>query len=505
MAFSRSLGSVAEASIFPAIHRSMKRTSLRSLLLAALLLVSAPAAQGTPSPDLRTTLRIRLLEQLTPQSAVIQAGPHGIAVTTQPGGQPLFHLGPGQSMEVTRRETRIVVEGAYGRHTAPDLFLEPLGPGDTTLRVAGTSRSYAGSLHLSVDSRGATLRFVNHVPLEDYVASVVASEYGLPDLEGSKAMAVIARTYGLKVIGSTDDSYDHVDHTASQVYRGSRAVTATARRAAEETRGEVLTHNGRLIEAVYSSSSGGHTANNEDVWNSNPHPYLRGRKDPWDRESKYHRWEFSVAESTLHGALTSALGREVTGVSVAARSADGRASSIEIQTAGGSSRTLQADEFRRIIRASLGESALRSTKFEVHRRRGNYQFEGGGFGHGVGLSQWGAHGMAKAGKSYRDILDFYYTDVRLERRATGSSPTPAAGLLASLEFSAPSGSGGDRLAGRAMPGTRTRASKPATAAVAERSVSTETSSHNAGSETGAAAWAPVRERAERSAGRRRGW
>jgi stage II sporulation protein D (peptidoglycan lytic transglycosylase) len=401
-------------------------------------------ASGSPGPSIRSTMRIRLMEQLTPQVATIQAGPQGLAVSDGTD-RTLFTVASNGTVTIRRARNQVSVESRFGNAVTNDIRFQPLGPEGMTVTVGTTTRKYSGSLWVSRDN--SVLQLVNHVALEEYVASVVASEYGLGDLEGSKAMAVIARTYGLKVINSADDSYDHVDHTASQVYKGRTAITAVALEAARSTAGEVLLHRGRLIEAVYFSSSGGHTANNEDVWQSTPHAYLRGQKDPWDRAAKHHQWTFSLDANDLHRALKNAVGLDLKSVQIGRRSADGRAAEIKLVPRRGKTRSVSADEFRRIIREAFGQISLKSTKFDLKRSGGDYVFDGGGFGHGVGLSQYGANAMAKAGKSYREILDFYYTDVQLERRSVqGAARTPSSLLAASASPT-------NRLAGRFMPGS----------------------------------------------------
>ena len=114
---------------------------------------------------------------------------------------------------------------------------------------------------------------------------------------------MLVRTYALKSRGKYGD-YDLVDHVGSQVYRGIESETPIARRAADETQGQVLTHRGDLIEAVYSSSSGGHTADNDAIWNGRPLPSLRGRQDPYDRGAPDHEWTTSVDRRELHRALS---------------------------------------------------------------------------------------------------------------------------------------------------------------------------------------------------------
>jgi stage II sporulation protein D len=262
------------------------------------------------------------------------------------------------------------------------------------------------------DSDG--LQLVNMVPLETYVAGVVASEYTLDDTEGMKAMAVVARTYALQGATASNGAYDHVDHVRSQVYRGVGSITAEARSAAEATRGEVLTHEGRIIQAVYSSSSGGHTANNEDVWDADEElPYLRGKRDPYDTASPHDDWQATVSRPALLRALSRHYGLEVNGFLLGDRSADGRVETVDLLGTNGSTRTVSSNDFRLAVNQSLSDVNLKSTLFDARRSGDQYVFEGQGFGHGVGLSQWGAHEMANRGFGYRDILSFYYTDVAL--------------------------------------------------------------------------------------------
>jgi stage II sporulation protein D len=443
----------------------MKSTSLSSILLIAAVFLT-PVASGSSGPALRNTVRIKLLETFSPREAAMTAGQYGIAVYQSGQSSPKFQIGPGATFRVVRRGNKIQLEAAAGRVNASEVRLEPLGPGEIQVEVKSERRSYVGSLWITAPGLESELEIVNHVPLEEYVASVVSSEYGLQDLEGSKAMAVVARTYGLRSLLDPSARYDHVDHTGSQVYKGTRAVTPLARKAANATAGEVLTHSGRLIEAVYSSSSGGHTANNEDVWQSSPHPYLRGKVDPWDSVSPNHRWEVTIESDKLHRTLENALGLKLKRVNVAERGADGRAIAIGLEPKRGRTRTIPADEFRRILRSSLGEKSLKSTRFDLDQKRGRYVFKGSGFGHGVGMSQYGAHGMALAGKSYTDIVHFYYSGVRLERRQIEGSALPPAGLLASSRPPGPTigASSTDRLRGRFMPGRTSRGgTRPAAA------------------------------------------
>ncbi|NND72242.1 MAG: SpoIID/LytB domain-containing protein [Rhodothermales bacterium] len=276
-------------------------------------------------------------------------------------------------------------------------------------------RLYSGSIRVRVDPKNMRqLVVVNTVPVEDYVAAVVATEYGLDDVEGTRAMAVLARTYALRSKAGTGDDYDHVDHSISQVFHGVGTIDRKSNEAANSTRGEVLVHNGELIESVYHSSSGGFTANNEDVWNGSPVAYLRGRVDRYE-DSPHTDWTVTVDRERLLRVLSNHAQVGVSGLRVGDRSDDGRVRKLILHTSSGD-KEIAANQFRLIFRREFGTSALKSTLFRVKRKGSQYEFEGSGFGHGVGLSQWGAHRMALKGKRYDEILRYYYSDVDIVSR-----------------------------------------------------------------------------------------
>jgi stage II sporulation protein D len=209
-------------------------------------------------------------------------------------------------------------------------------------------------------------------------------------------------------------TYDQADGTVSQVYKGVTAVTDASRTATRRTEGEVLTHDRTLIQAVYFSSSGGHTANNEDVWEAKqPIPYLRGREDPYDEASPHHTWSATVDRSSLLQVLTRRRGTSVEGFTIDSRAPHGRVTTINVLQSDGTRHEMNANAFRLAVNRGVEGAPLKSTWFDARRSGSQYVFDGRGFGHGVGLSQWGAHAMAEQGEDYRDILRYYYTDVAI--------------------------------------------------------------------------------------------
>lgn len=375
-------------------------TRLMAVMLLALSYLPAGAA------DLPKDIAINVMDHLSNSSLRISASAGTVRLSSD---RESVLIEAGQLIQITIPNGQI--EAKSGHRVIGGSRIEFQSDQNTplVLNFGAESRAYAGSLEIS---QGAgNLKVVNRVPLEDYIASVVGSEYGFKDLEGSKAMAVVARTFALRAIQSGKPLYDN---ERSQVYRGLSHVTSVARQAAEETAGQVLLYNGQLIEAVYSASNGGYTASNTSIWGSSPLPYLRAKKDPWDTKSPHATWEWSVSEAQLFGALSSAFEMSVRDIIFANSGADGRVGSIELR---GSNKTkmVTGNAFRAAISRQFGSKALRSTYFSSSEDRGTYTFSGRGFGHGVGLSQWGAHFMSSDGRSYAQILDFYYASVRIKR------------------------------------------------------------------------------------------
>ena len=388
-------------------------------LVATLVLLTVFCLDATAQS---TTVRVRLLEERAPTTASVSAvdGPLQVRV----GPALLGTLTPGNAATVESSNGAITVRFLSVIETVPAVSFVPLRGTHLRLRAGaprGVDRTYHGSLMVTADGPGrrAPLRLVNTVELADYVASVVSSEYPFEEIEGVKAQAVLARTYALKARGKYD-GYDLVDHVGSQVYRGIGSETPAARRAAEATRGEVLTYRGELAEAVYSSSSGGHTADNESIWDGAPLPYLRGRHDPFDHAAPDHTWRTEVDRTRLLRALSNRFGMTVTGLEVAETSREGRVRSFRLL--GNRPRVVQANAVRLAINGALGSRLMRSTFVTVHQRGNQYVFEGRGFGHGVGMSQYGAREQARQGYGYRDILAFYFDGTRLGPFTAASTP-----------------------------------------------------------------------------------
>jgi len=287
-------------------------------------------------------------------------------------------------------------------------------------------RHYRG--HLRLEPVGGKVRVVNVVPMEAYLAGVVAEElYRTWHVEAYKAQAVAARTYALRHRNRRARyGFDLYDTPRSQVYGGVDAETAKAWKAVRETHGVVATYEsgGRrvLLPAYYHSTCGGDTAAAGTVFGGPTPPPLRGGTGcTYCRASPRYRWNKEVVLSKA--AITSAVRGSGAGaladlgplvrVEVAERTGrQGRAKRLRLVEAGGRSVLVRASDWR----IWVGAGKVPSTWFQVEDRGDAVALvRGRGFGHGVGMCQWGAQFLATRGQTGEQILRYYYPGVELVR------------------------------------------------------------------------------------------
>ena len=256
------------------------------------------------------------------------------------------------------------------------------------------------SVYITKDEEIRTIAF------EEYIVCVVASE--MPDsfdVEALKAQAVASRTYALGRVLSGTQLCDTVH---CQVYRD-HDIPAKVRRAVEATEGQVLVYNGKLAsQALYFSSSAGDTENAEDVF-SNSYPYLVSVSSSYEPGATHKKEKVELTLKEFRAAMKESFPDEDFGTI--------RTSNIKVlnRTEGGRVDTLQIGDITMSgsdLRTALG---LYSTRFEITTRGKKITITTSGSGHGVGMSQYGANGLAKRGKNYRQILKHYYKGVRIER------------------------------------------------------------------------------------------
>ena len=339
--------------------------------------------------------------------------------------------------------------------------------------TAVAKRKYNGNFY--VDSINNSL--INNVSLEEYIYSVVSSEMGSSfEMDALKAQAVAARSYAISNLKKyIKHGYNLTNDIYSQVYLGVNNVNDKIRKAVDETKGLIASFNGEVINATYSSSNGGVIASSEEVW-GNKYPYLVVKSDPYSTNTPNVDWKVEVSRDNLDELLAQKTNkRNFTGLKLQ-KNVLGRVNSVIVSYNDGDVE-LSANKFRLIFGSSKFKSTLfdvnkkventnvkpmpvkektivaasapgpnkgvvfdivKPTKEELKKisaiykinsgeqissdkvvetsidSSDKYVFYGKGFGHSVGLSQYGANEMAKQGFKYLDILAFYYPGIEVK-------------------------------------------------------------------------------------------
>ena len=271
-----------------------------------------------------------------------------------------------------------------------------------------------------------TQKTVETVPLEDYVAGVVAAEMPATfELEALKAQALTARTFVVKALTAKTkkeipEGADITDTVNDQVYLNDKelkkswgnkyeANISKIKEAVSATKGQLLTYDNQLITPSFFSTSNGYTENSEDYW-PNALPYLRSVASPWDEKSPKYISETTLSLSEFERLLRVNVGSNEDVGKIISRTEGKRIGEIEI---GG--KRLSGKEVRELL-------GLRSSDFSWYKKGNQVVITTKGYGHGVGMSQYGANGMAESGKTYKDIIAHYYKDVQISQ-TTAFLPT----------------------------------------------------------------------------------
>jgi stage II sporulation protein D len=252
---------------------------------------------------------------------------------------------------------------------------------------------------------GGALILVASIDMEKYIAGVVAAELlpGWP-VEALKAMSVAARSYTLWRIGARSKApFDLTADVSSQVFRGLERVPQPVRDATRATRRQVLRYKGKPISAYYHACAAGRTATAGEVWGKDQ-PYLQSVVSP-DLACNRINWRAAMHVKVAGKKLGVGELKElrITGFTVSHRVK-------ELQAVGTKkTRLISAQALRKV----LGWAVLRSADFTAEIKGRQLVIHGHGSGHGVGMSQWGAKGLAERGKSYTQILEHYYPGAKL--------------------------------------------------------------------------------------------
>jgi stage II sporulation protein D len=420
------------------MRRSTEPRTVLLRPLSALLLLAGLAACRPVAPPVTVPEGLPTAEPLvrvgiavdTPEVVIGADGAftlrHGQETRQYPAGERLTVAADG--------EQRLVVRDRAGVTAGP--FAQPI-----TIATANDSpvligtRSYRGTLLLRA-TNGGRVTAVNVLEMERYLLGVVPGE--IPSLPGGveavKAQAIAARTYAIGHMGRRNaQGFDFFATVSDQVYGGLALEDTMATRAVRETRGQILTHNGRPILAYYHSTCGGRTADAGAVWRQAPLPYLQPVSDQVPGSDRYYcdisnrfRWSVrwraddlvAILRTTLqaHAGPTAAAIRSIQRIEIDGRTPGGRVQHLRIATDAGTF-SARGDSLRWVLRPEPSRILNSALLFRVDDRGSGAAreilVEGGGWGHGIGMCQWGAIGRARAGQNYERILTSYYRDTRV--------------------------------------------------------------------------------------------
>ena len=357
---------------------------------------------------------------------------------------------PGDAMKIEPRSGQLVVvrsDGSVTSRRSGPLLIRATTPGSF---VTYEGKRYRGDLIITPATAGVLV--VNRLGVESYLRGVVPLEIGdrKPGEEAAvEAQAVAARSYAYKKMSEAGNrGFDMYGSIQDQAYGGVNAEKPMSDAAVSSTRDMVIKYAGRIINTPYHSTCGGRTAATSEVWWRQPdQPYLQpvsdqvpGTSSSYCDVSPRFRWTASFDGEQLRNSLEKylasitpatepavavssstprlSLGR-VTSFRVEGRTASDRVASVSIQTARGNY-VVRGNDVRFILRTPSG-GLLNSTYFTAETTSdgtggiGNLVLRGGGYGHGIGMCQWGAIGRARAGQDYRTILTTYYRGTTVSR------------------------------------------------------------------------------------------
>ena len=313
---------------------------------------------------------------------------------------------------------RVVMEGPY-LNVNISAIKDGLKIGPREIKVDGVKVKGAKDSNIYVDGRrfrgardvirkdNAKLMVINYLDLDEYLYGVLYHEVSHRwPMEVLKAQAIAARTFALYQARQNKlQPYDLRSDVYSQVYGGRASEKWSTTKAVNLTRDKILTYNGDILPAYYHATCAGYTEDASNLWNIDLPP-LKGVPCNFCTNSPHYKWSKDIPLWELENKLKDnkyMIGK-VASVSILSKNRSGRVDKLEIKDESGVSVILTGKDFRQTI----GPNDVRSTKFDASIRWGSLVLNGFGWGHGVGMCQWGAYGQARQGKKAEEILKYYY-------------------------------------------------------------------------------------------------
>jgi len=311
------------------------------------------------------------------------------------------------------KDNRIVYDASRGSvKITPDkvksrLLIESW---DSPLSIQNTA--YRGSIEIT--NVLGNLHVINLIKMEDYIKSVVPSEIPASwPAEALKAQAVAARTYAYYHLSNKSNEKGIYDLDATinfQVYKGISVETDSTSEAVMKTSGEVIVDNYKPIVAYFHSACGGRTVDDKFVWIGNDLPYLKSVRCPFCGNSPNAVWEIFISIDEIKQHLSVKYKSIGTIKNIAFYKKDGRVVEVRVKSNSGTI-NLNGNEFRLLFPPKM----IKSLYFTSIKQGSGLKIKGRGWGHGVGMCQWGAKGQAENGASYKKILQYYYYHTKIAK------------------------------------------------------------------------------------------
>lgn len=272
---------------------------------------------------------------------------------------------------------------------------------------------YRGNIIIADSPKGNNI--INELKMEDYLKGILPKEASASwNPEALKAQAVISRTYALKNMGKhSKEGFDICSKVHCQVYGGASCESKNCNKAVCETDREVVLYKDELAQTFFHSSCGGHTEDPNFVWEwkTETPEYLKGVKDSYCKDNPHQTWTVTIPETEIREKLIKAgykVGK-IQKISTSGTTVAKAAKEIVIKHSKG---TLKLNSYK--FRCAVSADKIKSTLItNISSKNKNFTFEGKGWGHKVGLCQWGAKAMGDKGFTYKDILEFYYPKTKV--------------------------------------------------------------------------------------------
>lgn len=288
--------------------------------------------------------------------------------------------------------------------------------------------SYRG--YFKIIKNSSQILLVNYLDIEDYVKGVILKEMplgkGRENYEALKAFSILSRTYVMKKKLETNQQFDTYADIRDQVYGGMSSENEITNRLVDLTKGQILSYNNRIATVFYHSTCGGFTENVENVFTSVPIPYLKTLEDDYPPNCKISprfEWEESFTEKQLVSRLFEAKyisdkNVKISKIEILSRFNSGRVNELKfflIENKKLKEISLFSNNIRFVLKNSKG-SILRSTNFNIKISKNNdFIFYGKGYGHGVGLCQWGSISLSRKGLSFQKIINHYFPGTEIKK------------------------------------------------------------------------------------------